>query len=243
MNASGGYVHSVQIEKTTFRQVSGGSGVGSTASNVVTATTNFDGALSATDTTVQAALDTLDDKVGINALTEKTTPVDADMLGLMDSAASNVLKKLSWANIKAKLFDYIRTGVATAPTAGYLGEEKVVTESTGVAINTSTYVNVASVTLTAGIWEVCGVIAIPNTSSVTALQTRVDTKGVTGTLIGRDLVEVAIPSGYPYSTTCVLVPRRVEIASGDADKTVSYKAATAGANATAKGVIRAVRIA
>ena len=41
--------------------------------------------------------------VVINALTAKTTPVDADMFGLMDSAASNVLKKLSWANIKTAL--------------------------------------------------------------------------------------------------------------------------------------------
>lgn len=51
-------------------------------------------------------------KVGgdaINAATEKTTPVDADMIGLMDSAASNVLKKLSWANTKATLKTYFDT--------------------------------------------------------------------------------------------------------------------------------------
>ena len=40
----------------------------------------------------------------INNAAEKTTPIDADMVGLMDSAASNVLKKLSWANIKAGIF-------------------------------------------------------------------------------------------------------------------------------------------
>lgn len=39
----------------------------------------------------------------IHAATEKTTPVDADELGLADSAASYVLKKLSWANLKATL--------------------------------------------------------------------------------------------------------------------------------------------
>lgn len=42
----------------------------------------------------------------INGATEKTTPVDADMVGLMDSAASNILKKLSWTNIKATLKTY-----------------------------------------------------------------------------------------------------------------------------------------
>jgi hypothetical protein len=45
----------------------------------------------------------------INGAAEKTTPVDADMLGLMDSAASNVLKKLSWSSIKARLKAYFDT--------------------------------------------------------------------------------------------------------------------------------------
>ena len=45
----------------------------------------------------------------INGATAKTTPVDADYVGLMDSAASNVLKKVSWANIKATLKSYFDT--------------------------------------------------------------------------------------------------------------------------------------
>lgn len=45
----------------------------------------------------------------INARTGKTTPVDADMVPLMDSAASNAAKKLSWANIKATLKTYFDT--------------------------------------------------------------------------------------------------------------------------------------
>ena len=42
----------------------------------------------------------------IHGATGKTTPVDADTLPLIDSAASNVLKKLSWSNIKATLKSY-----------------------------------------------------------------------------------------------------------------------------------------
>lgn len=38
-----------------------------------------------------------------NNATSKTTPVDADMIPLMDSAASNIWKKLSWANLKTKV--------------------------------------------------------------------------------------------------------------------------------------------
>lgn len=59
----------------------------------------------------------------INGLTEKTTPVDADMISLMDSAASNILKKLSWSNIKATLKTYLDTlylgiGAAAASCSG-----------------------------------------------------------------------------------------------------------------------------
>jgi len=42
----------------------------------------------------------------INGATGKTTPVDADEIGLIDSAAANVLKKLSWSNLKAALKTY-----------------------------------------------------------------------------------------------------------------------------------------
>lgn len=41
----------------------------------------------------------------VNGLTSKTTPVDVDQIGLMDSADSNNQKKLSWANLKSTLFN------------------------------------------------------------------------------------------------------------------------------------------
>lgn len=45
----------------------------------------------------------------INSATAKTTPVDADVMPILDSAASNVLKKVTWANIKATLKTYFDT--------------------------------------------------------------------------------------------------------------------------------------
>ena len=42
----------------------------------------------------------------INAATNKATPIDGDYVGLMDSTASNILRKLSWANIKTTLKAY-----------------------------------------------------------------------------------------------------------------------------------------
>jgi hypothetical protein len=49
----------------------------------------------------------------INGATVKGTPVDADMLGLMDSAGSNVLKKLSWSNFKGAFKAYYDAVVST----------------------------------------------------------------------------------------------------------------------------------
>lgn len=48
-------------------------------------------------------------EVATHAATSKTTPVDADELPLVDSAAGNVLKKLTWANVKATLKTYFDT--------------------------------------------------------------------------------------------------------------------------------------
>jgi hypothetical protein len=73
-------------------------------------------------TNVQAALEELDaEKVSagdIHAATAKTTPVDADELGIVDSAASWVLKKLSWGNLKAAIASYLNLKTATGSLAG-----------------------------------------------------------------------------------------------------------------------------
>lgn len=53
----------------------------------------------------------------IHGATAKTTPVDADTLAGIDSAASNVLTRFTWANIKATLktyFDTLYTAINTA---------------------------------------------------------------------------------------------------------------------------------
>jgi len=75
--------------------------------------------------------------------TAKATPVDADQLPLVDSAASNVLKKLTWVNVKATLKTYFdtlytnNTGTVTSVAAITLGTTGTDLSST-VATGTTT---------------------------------------------------------------------------------------------------------
>jgi len=75
----------------------------------------------------------------IHGATGKTTPVDADTLAVIDSAASNALKKTTWANIKATLKTYFDTlynlYVLPAPTTTVIGGVKRNTGSAGQFVN------------------------------------------------------------------------------------------------------------
>lgn len=68
-------------------------------------------------------------EVAFVAATGKTTPVDADVLPLVDSAASNVLKKVTWANVKATLKTYFDT--LYQPLASALTSWAAVTRASG----------------------------------------------------------------------------------------------------------------
>jgi len=83
----------------------------------------------------------------LNAATAKATPVDADSIGLTDSAASNVLKKVTWANIKATLKTYFDTlyslaghvhSAATTSVAGFLSAADK-TKLDGIATGANNY--------------------------------------------------------------------------------------------------------
>ena len=72
------------------------------------------------------------------AATSKTTPVDADELPIVDSAASNVLKKLTWANLKATLLTWLRLATTIIPVnapQGFLINGKIsVTDTAGITV-------------------------------------------------------------------------------------------------------------
>ena len=129
-----------------------------------------------------------------HAATGKTTPADADELGLIDSAASNVLKRLTWANLKAALKTYFDTlydaaGAAAAVTLTTLGGTaptgtgavvratgaSLVTPALGVAAATT----INKVTLTAPATGSTLTIADGKTATFSATLTLAGTDGST----------------------------------------------------------------
>ena len=74
-------------------------------------------------TTLQSDVDDLQDGTHLHSLTSKTTPADNDEIGLVDSAASYVLKKLSFLNLKIAVLKavypvgsvYVNATDATSP--------------------------------------------------------------------------------------------------------------------------------
>jgi len=73
----------------------------------------------------------------IHAATEKTTPAGADELPIVDSAAGNVLKSLTWANLKAALLSYIVATVNTWTKAQIGSPVALSVSSNAVAVDLS----------------------------------------------------------------------------------------------------------
>lgn len=117
---------------------------------------------------------------GTHAASSKSTPVDADEIPLVDSAASNVLKKLTWANTKATLktyFDGIYQAAGsylTASSTDTLTNKTIDANGTGNSISNLEVADLASGVLDTDLSSVAGTdTTIP---SAKATKTALDLK-------------------------------------------------------------------
>jgi len=98
----------------------------------------------------------------INALTGKTTPVDADELVIADSAATFGLRKLTWANLKATLktyFDtlYVPRSYLAGLTLSTAGSSSTITIAAGQAADSTNVVMMSlasAISKTTSAWAV-----------------------------------------------------------------------------------------
>lgn len=102
----------------------------------------------ATAAAARAAIVADDSQTTIAAAAAKVTPVDADVVVILDSAAANVFKRVTWANIKATLLAYLQPTLKTYFDTLYVPKTDPVasSESRGVKLQV---VSASQVTLTA----------------------------------------------------------------------------------------------
>jgi hypothetical protein len=119
----------------------------------------------------------------INNLAAKTAPVDTDLVGLVDSAASNVLKKFSWANLKAALATYFGTIYAAISHSHTVSQLSDATPNGRSWLQAANYA--AMKTLLALVKADVGLGNVDNTSDLskpisTATQSALDAKSAVG---------------------------------------------------------------
>ena len=169
----------------------------------------------------------------------KTTPVDADAVGLMDSAAANILKLLSMANLSK----YVRTGITTAPAAGQIGEvlKSSVTRGSAVTCTNAQYGNITSLSITAGTWTLSGSVGMTGSS------TNATVAGAYGTATGNSSTGVLQEDGYvgtiqnisSVDWNAAIAPVDITLASTTTYYLKSYFAGSG--TCTAYGTLRATR--
>ncbi len=166
---------------------------------------------------------------GTHAASSKATPVDADELPLVDSAASNVLKKLTWLNLKATLktyFDTLYTAIgASAPPNGSAGGDL-----TGTYPNPTLAAAGPGATGPLGSATVAPIVTIDAKGRVTALSSATITGGLavfgdgsdaTVTFDGTTTILGIIPNPNSASVGVYTLARDIFLAAGTLNSGIS----------------------
>jgi hypothetical protein len=160
---------------------------------------------------------------GTHAATSKATPVDADEMPIVDSAASYVLKKLTWANAKATLKTYFDTlygagtvtAVSVATANGFSGSSSGgATPALTIVAGAITPTSVNSVVLSG---STTPTLAVTGTTTVSGSNTGDQTITLTGAVTG---------SGTGSFATTIATPGTLTVSSSNSTATAHTHAIT-----------------
>lgn len=136
---------------------------------------------------------------GTHAASSKSTPVDADEMPLVDSAASNVLKKLTWANMKATLKAYFDSLYRTVQRVTFSNAAYVITATTDAVVSQiGTMSAPRTVTLPAANSVPAGteIIVMDSSGTVTSTNTIVITRAGSDTINGATTDTISTAYGW-----------------------------------------------
>lgn len=136
----------------------------------------------------------------IHALTGKTTPADADEIGIVDSAASNAGKKLTWANLKATLKTYFDTLYVTLTGEQTLTNKTLTTPILSKPTVNASVPGVQTYTPAGGATATLD-LALANIHKITLPAGNITIALTNGTVGQRFIVEITQSSATAYSAT------------------------------------------
>ncbi len=190
--------HIRKIKSVLLYSFAGISSTGATGFNVVTQSAGNNTTLAASTAFVKTAFDAATDVATQgHAATSKATPVDADEIPIVDSAASWGLKKLTWANLKETLrttLQYLSaaTGAVTRSLFSKVGETVSVKDFGAVGDGSTDDTVAIQAAITAVGTAGGGVVFIPNgtyllsaTLTITLAKTTIRGQSKGGTIITR----------------------------------------------------------
>jgi hypothetical protein len=170
------------------------------------------------------------------SLTAKSTPVDADVLPLADSAASNAVKKVTWSNIKTTLKSYLDTfyqavlvsgtNIKTINGSSILGSGDL-TVSGGMTVLASKYSQSINYALTTTMADINATEAVVTFTAPASGKVLVTFKGVWLPAAGTSSVLplIGLRTGSTNETNSAKIPEGVQFAldSTDAEFTIDNK--------------------
>ncbi|HWY79572.1 MAG TPA: hypothetical protein VNW29_04390, partial [Candidatus Sulfotelmatobacter sp.] len=132
-------------------------------------------------------------------------------------------------------------GVAQAPSTGFIGEQLTAT-TTGVSLSTGAAKTIASISVTAGIWDICGMIDLAGTITGTQFLGGISTTNNTLNFnFGSDTTSLPVPPTAASDIGLTIMPQRATLTSTTIYYLVARGTFTVG-TLTGAGKISATRV-